>query len=196
MARGRGRARQPKKPKRIPYELIVKQAGDPMYLIVDQLVHEHHSELRDAKIVLAWHKGWKPDVDGRVTLGMCRKASDLDRQLADYDFIILLNREWWTNISVTQEQQVALMDHELCHAEVVIDPVTNDPHVDEKGRTVYRIRKHDIEEFAAIVERYGCYKRDLETFAAALFRGPQRTLFERELDKDAPRLAPGAATVN
>mgnify|MGYP001601445371 CR=1 FL=1 len=42
------------------------------------------------------------------------------------------------------------------------------------GRQIYRIRKHDLEEFADVVERYGTYKRDLELFPMALRRGPQQ----------------------
>jgi hypothetical protein len=42
--------------------------------------------------------------------------------------------------------------------------------VDERGRTCYRVRKHDLEEFADIVTRHGCYKRDIEDFAQALAR--------------------------
>lgn len=41
---------------------------------------------------------------------------------------------------------------------------------DEYGRSVWRTRKHDIEEFHAVIERHGCYKKDLEKFAEALLK--------------------------
>ena len=53
-----------------------------------------------------------------------------------------------------------------------------EPVIDERGRPVYRMRKHDIEEFADVVARYGCYKADLESFAAALRRGALKDPFE------------------
>lgn len=189
-----------RKPKKIPYRLIPNDGTTkPMYRMMSDLIHEHHSHLRDAKIALAWHAGWKADVDGRVVLGRCKRASDLDRQLSEFDFVIILNREFWTAPEVTIEQKQALLDHELCHAEVVIDPTSDEPHEDESGRTVYRIRRHDIEEFSEIVERHGCYKKDLEQFAAALLRGPQGELFAKELKKGKPSIkAPAgeSATVN
>ena len=158
--------------KAVAYRLIDQksEAGIALYLMLEDLVHEHHDELRDAKIALAWNTAWKPDVDGRVTLGKCKKASDLDRELAAYDFVIILRQEFMTNPRVTDHQRRALIDHELCHATVAYDD-NGEPKLDARMRKVYRIRKHDIEEFADIVERYGCYKRDLELFAAALRRG-------------------------
>jgi hypothetical protein len=162
-----------RKPKKVSYELIPRQSdtgGRRMYALLDELVEAHHEELIGAQIVLAWNLTWKPDVDGRVTLGKCKKASDLDRELTPFDFVILLRREFWTHPTVTDQQRRALLDHELCHATVAYDD-DGEPKVDERDRTVYRVRKHDLEEFSAIAERYGCWKRDLEQFAAALALG-------------------------
>lgn len=159
------------KTKKVAYELIGEgtDVGTPMYLLLAELVAKHHDHLREARIALAWAKSWKPDVDGRLVLGKCKKASDLDRELAAFDFIILLNKGFWLDFEVSDAQRRALLDHELCHAERAYDQL-GEPIIDERGRHVYRIRKHDIEEFAAIVERHGCYKRDLEVFADSLRR--------------------------
>lgn len=159
------------KPKRVSYELIARDSvvGHPMYTMLDGLVSAHHEDLRDARIALAWCTSWKPDVDGRVTLGKCKKASDLDRELAAFDFVILLRRVFWRDERVLDPQRSALLDHELCHAARKFDD-NGEPVIDERQRPVYRIRKHDIEEFTDIVARHGCYKADLEAFAAALRR--------------------------
>jgi len=159
------------KPKPVSYELIAAdgQVGQPMYELLDELVAAYHEDLLDAKIGLAWCTSWQPDVDGRVTLGKCKKASDLDRELSKWDFIILLRKSFWTDTHVTLPQRRALLDHELCHAAVKLDK-RGDRIRDERDRLVYRLRKHDLEEFTAVVERHGCYKRDLEMFAAALRR--------------------------
>ena len=155
------------KPKKVAYELIDRagEVGRPMYALLDELVDAHHDELAAAHIALAWNTAWKPDVDGRVTLGKCRKASDLDRELAEFDFVIILRRDFWQHAQVTALQRRALLDHELTHATVRLDK-DGEPVIDERGRQVYRLRKHDIEEFGCIVARYGLYKRDLTWFVA------------------------------
>jgi hypothetical protein len=173
MRKWRVRTPKEKRPKRVSYELIPRDSviGDPMYAQLDDLVRDYHSEITDARIALAWCTSWKPDVDGRVVLGKCKKASDLDRELAAFDFVILLSRRFWRHEDVTDAQRTALLDHELCHAALAYDE-KGAPVEDERGRKVYRIRKHDIEEFTDIVARHGCYKADLEQFAAALRRVP------------------------
>jgi hypothetical protein len=162
-----------KKPKgkKVSYELIEQRSliGAPMYKLLRDLVAVHHEELRDARIALAWCTSWKPDVDGRMTIGKCVKASDLHRELAPFDFVILLSRDFYTSPRATTLQRTALIDHELCHAAGVFDR-KGEPTTDERGRRVYRIRRHDLEEFGVIAERYGCYKRDLVDFAESLSR--------------------------
>lgn len=150
-----------------------------MYPMLNKLVEQHHEELTNARIALAWNTAWKADVDGRLKLGKCKKASDLDRELAAFDFVVMLQMEWWQNASVTDDQRRALLDHELCHATVRLDR-EGEPMRDERGRVVYRTRKHDIEEFSEIVERHGLYKRDLERFASAMRRSKQKSLIAEE----------------
>jgi hypothetical protein len=170
-------AKKGKKPKKVSYQLIdpTSDTGKPMYRLLNTLVKKHHAELTNARIALAWNTAWKRDKDGRLTLGKCRKASDLDRELAAFDFVILLLRWFYQDETVTDQQRTALVDHELCHAQVQAD-VFGEPERDERGRIVYRLRKHDLEEFAEVAERYGCYKSDLEEFAQALRRSKQAQL--------------------
>jgi hypothetical protein len=153
----------------VSFELIHResQIGKPMYALLDELVRLHHEDLRDARIALAWCTSWKPDVDGRVTLGKCAKASDLDREVAPYDFVILLSQKFYQDPFTTDLQRRALVDHELTHGALAHDK-NGEPLVDARGRRVYRMRRHDLEEFSDIAARYGCYKRDIEHFAASL----------------------------
>jgi putative metallopeptidase len=161
------------KPKKVSYELIPRESeiGTPMYWLLDELIEAHHDDLTEARIALAWCTSWKPDVDGHVTIGKCMKASDLHRELAAFDVIVLLSRAFWRDARVTSLQRRALLDHELCHAALKYDKA-GEPMEDERGRRVYRTRRHDIEEFTCIVERYGTYKSDLEAFAKALRIAP------------------------
>ena len=165
------RSRKPRGPKKVAYTLLSRADHPSEYKLVDTLVKAHHVELKDARVALAWCTSWRADVDGRVKLGQCRRATELDRELMAYDFVILLQKDFWTAVTVSNEQRTALVDHELCHASVKLDPYTHEPIEDERGRVVYRTRKHDLEEFDEIAERHGCWKRDLERFAQALFRG-------------------------
>ena len=168
MARKRRNGAAPKRQKAVTVKLLEEQHGGKQtaaYRIMDELIDAHHSHLQDAKIAIAWRFGWKADPDGICRLGQAKKGSDLDRELHGYDFVILLHHEAWNKV-LSEAQQKALMDHELCHCEVSKDS-NGEPKVDERGRTVFRIRKHDIEEFREVVSRHGCYKADLEEFVAA-----------------------------
>lgn len=168
-----------KKPPVVPYRFIVPASdeGQKMYGLLRDLLDAHHQDVAEASFALAWHQGWLPDADGRVTLGECKKVTELAREVAgelgSFDFVILLRHEFWMDERVTNPQRRALLDHELSHAAVQLDsedrPVRN-----ERGRICYRIRKHDLEEFAAIAERYGTWKKDLENFAGALDKARTR----------------------
>ena len=175
------RHRKPKGPKRVNYKLIdpKSDAGKGLFKVLRDLVAAHHRELKDARIALAWSTAWKKDVDGRLTLGKCKKASDLDREFAPFDFVIVLNRTYFEDADFSDRQRTAVIDHELCHGQVKYDK-TGEPEKDERGRTIYRLRKHDIEDFAEIAERHGTYKRDIEMFAQALRRSKQTPLLDEK----------------
>lgn len=157
------------KPKRINFELIQPEPETEPYRLMREIRARFHEDIRTAKIALAWRKALQPDPDGHLVLGRCMKASDLQRELVKWDFVILLNQEVWSDPEFTKAQKEALLDHELCHADRACDK-EGEPKIDERGRAVWRTRKHDIEEFQAIVTRHGCYKRDLEIFAEALLK--------------------------
>ncbi|MGE0446819.1 MAG: putative metallopeptidase [Vicinamibacterales bacterium] len=154
----------------------------PIYGLMDELIEAHHEHLQHARVALAWNMAWKPDADGRVTLGMCKLASDLDKELAPYDFVILLSREFWSDERTTDLQRRALLDHELCHAEAATGD-DGEQIVDTRGRRVWRIRKHDIEEFSSIGERYGTWKKDIEHFFAALNRAPEQLTLAEAIER-------------
>lgn len=154
------------KAKKINFELIENESSEP-YQILRQM-RKHHAEIAEAVIKMAWRTNLKADKDGHLVLGKCVKISDLHKEVVECDFIVLLNREVWEDPAFTTDKKKALVDHELCHAAVSADE--DGEKYDERGRKVWRTRKHDIEEFHAIVKRHGCYKRDLEVFAEALLK--------------------------
>ena len=160
----KAKAEKTKRAKKVTVAYIDRKSRFSGYERMDKLIDQHHPHLKDAKIALAWMYGKKEDTDGRLVLGRAKKGSDLDRELNEFDFVIMLNHEAWNMGSFTEEQQLALLDHELCHCQVSID-TSGELKKDEKGRIVYRSRKHDVEEFSEIVARHGMWKRDLEQFA-------------------------------
>ncbi len=167
----RMRAPKPKTGKKVSYKLIERdtEVGRAMYARLDEeLGQDHHEDIQRARIVLAWCTSWRPDVDGRVVLGKCRRMTELEREFHRFDFCILLNQAWWYDLKVTDEQRVAILDHELCHASPVIDDRTNEQKTDERGRLLWRMRKHDVEDFHGVLQRRGTYKRDVELAYRAL----------------------------
>lgn len=175
----RRKAPKEKSRKKVTVKLLErKHAGKTTeaYAIMDKLIEQHHSHLSGAKIAIAWRFGWKANTDGRVTLGQAKKGSDLDREMHDHDFVILLNHEAWNGGSLNEQQRVALIDHELCHCQVAKDS-NGETKTDENGRTCYRIRKHDCEDFKEVISRHGLWKPDVEDFFAAAKDMP---LFDKE----------------
>ena len=134
---------------------------------------KYHHDIRKAKVALMWRIAYKPDKDGHLILGKCHKVSDLDKELSKWDFVILLNKEVWNDPKFTDKKKAALLDHELMHCGKV-ENKNGHSKKDERGRYVFRTRKHDVEEFHDIVKRHGIWKRDLEIFAEQLLLRKRR----------------------
>lgn len=150
------------------YAVLEAKDHKGLYGHLARLFEENHEDRLGCKprIVLAEAYSWKADADGRLVLGKCRKASDLDRQLHGWDFIIIVHHDLLHDRKTyTEAQLLAVLDHELCHCAVQEDAETGEPKRNEDGDIVYRVRKHDIEEFQEIVNRHGLYKGDVEAFA-------------------------------
>lgn len=182
-------AKKKKAKKAVNIQLLSRQDHAGLYEMLNDLVGEQHHHLIDARIALAWRFGWKEDKDGRLKLGQAKKLSDLDREFRtgageEIDLVILLNYEVWNRGDFTCEQQLALIDHELCHFQFSKDDETGEPKMDVRGRLIYRLRGHDVEEFTEIVARHGIWRHDLEKFAKQA--GKAAGLFE---DKPAMRVA-------
>ena len=153
--------------KSVRVELIPENKS--IYKIMNKVRKKYHRGLKRAKIALVWKIKSKPDKDGHLELGKCHKASDLQKELSVYDFVISLNKEAWNEEKFTKKMKYALIDHELCHAAPSMNK-SGHQKKDVRGRYCFRMRDHDIEEFREIVERHGVWKRDLELFAEALLK--------------------------
>ncbi|MCE5334528.1 MAG: hypothetical protein LLG06_08035, partial [Desulfobacteraceae bacterium] len=94
---------------------------------------------------------------GKVLGGTCQKQSDKQKLLHDYDFIIELAADIWSELNTTQRE--ALLLHEIMHVGV---------EVDDDGEAKMFIRPHDTEEFAYVIKVYGLYSLDLQAIGAAI----------------------------
>jgi len=153
------------------------------YRIMEELIKTRRADLADVKIGIAWRLGWRPDADGRRTLGQCRKRGDLDRELDEWDFIILLNEDAWPTFSEKQKER--LIFHELGHAQLSLD-TNGQPKRDDRGRIVCRIRKHDIQDFRDVVEVYG-WEEDLQDLAEKGIADAERPLLAEAERKAAEK---------
>ena len=165
------------KPKKLTFRLIDRLDGtnkvNEPYAIMEDLIERLLPDLHGCRIVLAW-KEWKPNKDGQVTLGKCRKASDVDRSLHLYDFIIFLSESAWDEFDERQRQ--ALVFHELNHCGRDKDK-DGEPREDEDGNPVWRIVRHDMEEFSTVVKHFGLYKQDLAEFARTCAEAKAKPMF-------------------
>jgi hypothetical protein len=174
------RRRQPGVPKRKKCTVILIPRQNPdgsltePYEIMESIIAGDRADLCELKFGIAWKRGWKADADGLLPLGKCCKSTEIMREIGEFDFVMLLNEKAWA--SMEPQQKVRLVFHELCHAEIAKDENGEDKH-DEKGRLVTRIRKHNIEDFREVVEKFG-WKEDL----AGLVK-------EQMADRDQPLLA-------
>lgn len=121
---------------------------------------------------------WKGSGQGKVTLGKCYCGPSaqgdlrplfeqlLEDTLGYYpDFLIILSGDWWDDASALERE--ILVFHEALHAGHARDKY-GEPRFDRMtGKPVPCIRPHDIEEFNAVVRRYGGWKSDVADFLAA-----------------------------
>ena len=96
--------------------------------------------------------------DKSTYLGKCSKATGKWKYLIHKDFVIEVWGAFWN----TAERKVkeALLLHELKHVDFSED--------EETGEITWRIRRHEVEEFHDVVEKYGAWNPDLEEFLLRL----------------------------
>lgn len=142
------------------------QVADIANDLIDNV--DDHKPLKDVTIEYVW-RDKAPKSKGRLVLAKARKVTGLsafltnsslglpDIEANDSFFVVEVAADTWQRL--TDEQRRALIDHELCHLQV---------DEDGDGRPVLSMRGHDLEEFAAIVERHGLWASDLATFGSAV----------------------------
>lgn len=172
------------RPKKCNYDLIDRNTDEEPWALLERLVNDHHPSLSEVRFALLWRRELKPDADRKLTLGKSMKVADADKELAGYDWKIILNKEAWGDFS--SEQRAAVMDHEITHCDLAADRKTCEVRRDVRGRLVLRARRHDIEEFSSIIERHGLYTSSLVKFAESMDEKRKIPLFADQIPETPP----------
>lgn len=133
--------------------------------LAQPIIAAHHPHLADARILYCFTTA-KRVRQGQTVYATAQKLAPLARFLsADMedseqgaDFLILVGSEAWA--SLTAPQKKALVDHELCHLSLTAP--------DENGEGDWTMVGHDLEEFAAVVERHGLWMPSVRDMAETM----------------------------
>lgn len=135
----------------------------------DHLIAQYHPHLAGVRIGYLFREkaGMK---GGRLVAGQAskfpKKLAPLFRNFSlemgeedpeDYVFLIEVAWDLWKEMS--EREQWALVDHELCHCSV---------EEKEDGNIKYSIVGHDYEEFHSVIERHGIYNGEMESLKSLL----------------------------
>lgn len=112
--------------------------------VAEKLIMQYHKKLIDANIKYLFRSGnWK--LWAQVT-----RTDSLDKFLTGYDFYLMVNKDVWC-CDLHDECKFALIDHELCHC-------------DRDADGSWRIIKHDLEDFIAVVARHGAWTKTVKKY--------------------------------
>lgn len=148
------------------------------------LRYPEHEHIRDGEPAFQFLYRTQPLVrGGRQVLGSVHMPT-VQGQLRDVfawmleqtfgtlpDFLVILDRDYWT--SCTDREREILMFHELSHVEQKLDK-WGAPRIDrDTGKPVFGLVGHDVEEFTAVVRRYGAWNPELAAFIEAARGGTE-----------------------
>lgn len=123
------------------------------------------------------------DHQGRHILGTCSipMVQGRNRELFEWlveerlgrvpDFLVILDWEYWEDADYHRRE--ILLYHELCHARQKVNKHGLAMFDPETGKPQWAIRGHDVEEFDAVVRRYGAHSEDLRSFLDACAEGDE-----------------------
>lgn len=156
------------------------QAGSEVTNLLEKVMSEHHKILRDNNfLILFKHGGWESK--GRTILGRAKVVTEDMRSTFGKDAVIYLNREAW--VFLTPEQKNYLLDHELCHLDIVQDK-NFDTVTAPDGRPKLTTVPHDLEDFVSVIKRHGIIMEDVKRLVRVLGDAKQITLDDVTEEKE------------
>jgi hypothetical protein len=150
--------------------------------IAYELIPEYHKHLCHFDVRIKYlFRNDTPQKGGKLVWAQARKVTGLNAFLAGEEredgaidksfFVIVVSEKVWMTLDA--KQKTALIDHELAHCWA---------EENDKGELVLSMLEHDLNEFAAIVERYGNWRKDIEQFLRAAKRHQGALEFEDDGD--------------
>ena len=122
------------------------KANDEVLATARVAIDQWHPELVNARIGFMF-RDEATKSQGRQVWGQASKVADKMKALVNLDFVVWVAFDIWE--SLTSDQRLALIDHELCHCQYYA--------AEEKAV----LRGHDIEEFLVVIERHGYWNKSL-----------------------------------
>jgi len=151
--------------------------------IVNGLIKQNREfkHLREAKILCRFRIGqWSSR--GKMILGQAKVLSAFERFETGAELAVIVNGDIWDTL--TNHQKEALVHHELCHFEQMTNK-EGEPKYDDNDRPMYKIVGHDLEEFSAVVKRYGLWMEDVKQLVKAADEHRQLSM---KFEEDKPEL--------
>lgn len=142
-------------------ELTVKNKtykNDPdLEILADKVIHSKTLGLSSIPVNIEYVLVY-PFIS-KTTAGKCTKTSNVTRFLTDKHFIIEFSGDLWDQID--DEIKEVLMHHELLHVGV---------ETDKNGEWIYKIVRHNIEDFIQIISVHGVdWLENFRTIVATLY---------------------------
>jgi hypothetical protein len=127
-------------------EITWSEAPQSVIHTAEEIIRQFHPWLNDARIAFVMRSEAQKR-GPRMILGQTSKVPEKMHPYLEYDFLIWLSEKDYEGMSDAQRE--ALIDHELCHCAKNL--VTDG----------WKLREHDIQEFAIIISRHGLWTEDL-----------------------------------
>ena len=149
------------------YEKVSKNVLD----IISNTIRDNAADLdpniTKAKIISLFVLAKKCDFAGKM-----EKASGVWKYLSDFNYVLLLFKPVW--IDLNEDSKHALVLHELLHIKSTEDK-------DDNVR--WTVKKHDVEEFFAVVKKYGSWSPQLKVIES-LMCGTEEEIDVEEIDEE------------
>lgn len=126
-----------------------KRASEAQALGDHTVIPKWHKELKGRKV--AYVEVPKMNKKGDPVLATIKIASAMEKHLSGKDIILKINGETWHQLS--DEQRLALLDHEFMH--ITVNEETGD----------LMSLNHDVEAFSDEIRRHGLWRKNLRLFA-------------------------------
>lgn len=125
-----------------------RQINENYRAIAEKLIAQEPAlaYIKDSRVKITYLESDSTKKDGRerLVLGECEKVAAKNRWAIPSDFTITLFRN--NLVGLSEEQIRIVLFHELLHVGIELGA---------DGEEAYSVRKHDLEDFKEIIDRYG-----------------------------------------